>query len=533
MITITPQGQIYLCKTPLENDYKNQLTFSNATSQLTYFSSKVFKTLTEYTYIKQDNVIKVGYPIDEIIDCNYLYYQNGEFSNKYYFCFITKMEYVNENCTRVYFEVDVWQTYQFNIVYNSCFVEREHVNDDTIGKHTIPENLETGETIQVADPSYIFSRGYMTYVCLACTEVATNTPNVSDARTFNGIYSGLYYLIFWSASDASRYIHAMDGLGKADAINSVFLIPTDFDFSPTWYTATIEAQGIEYSFKFSPITESSNEKVLANNETITIPTKLGNNYVPKNNKLFTWPYNYFYISNHVGSDVVFRYEDFLNNSPSFKVIGAITPGCSIKCIPLNYKNTTDTSTTKSYNYGINGGKYPICSWNSDVYTNWLTQNGVNIGIDILTSATKLIGGMAIGDVGLTASGTLQIANTLAEVYQHSLIPDQVKGNVNSGDITYSSQNLIFTAYKMSIRDEYAKIIDQYFSAYGYKVNTYKVPNITGRLNWNYVKTIECNFEGDIPQIYLQRIKQIFNEGITFWHDPTKMYDYTQTNTIVS
>ena len=41
MISITPQGQIYLCKTPLENDYKNQLTFSNSTSQLTYFNSKI------------------------------------------------------------------------------------------------------------------------------------------------------------------------------------------------------------------------------------------------------------------------------------------------------------------------------------------------------------------------------------------------------------------------------------------------------------------------------------------------------------
>ena len=34
-MTITPQGQLYLCKTPLENDYKNQLTFANANAQLT------------------------------------------------------------------------------------------------------------------------------------------------------------------------------------------------------------------------------------------------------------------------------------------------------------------------------------------------------------------------------------------------------------------------------------------------------------------------------------------------------------------
>ena len=52
MISITPQGEIYLCKTPLENDYKHQLTFSNANAQMTYFNSKIEKTLDNYTYIK-------------------------------------------------------------------------------------------------------------------------------------------------------------------------------------------------------------------------------------------------------------------------------------------------------------------------------------------------------------------------------------------------------------------------------------------------------------------------------------------------
>ena len=42
-MTITPQGQLYLCKTPLENDYKNQLTFSNETAQLTYFNIILYK----------------------------------------------------------------------------------------------------------------------------------------------------------------------------------------------------------------------------------------------------------------------------------------------------------------------------------------------------------------------------------------------------------------------------------------------------------------------------------------------------------
>ena len=57
------------------------------------------------------------------------------------------MEYVNDNMTDVYIKLDVFQTYQFDFQYKKCFVEREHVNDDTVGLHTVPENLETGEYI--------------------------------------------------------------------------------------------------------------------------------------------------------------------------------------------------------------------------------------------------------------------------------------------------------------------------------------------------------------------------------------------------
>ena len=146
-MTVNPQGLLYLCKTPLESDYKNQLTFANANAQLTYFNSTIQYTFDNYTYVKKDNAVLVGKNIDDIINCNYLFYQNKGFTTKYYFCFITNMEYVNENCTRIIFETDCYQTWQFDIVLKNTFIEREHVSDDSVGANTVPENLETGEYI--------------------------------------------------------------------------------------------------------------------------------------------------------------------------------------------------------------------------------------------------------------------------------------------------------------------------------------------------------------------------------------------------
>ena len=78
----------------------------------------------------------------------------------------------------------------------------------------------------------------------------------------------------------------------------------------------------------------------------------------------------------------------------------------------------------------------------------------------------------------------------------------------------------------------ARVIDNYFTMYGYKVNRLKVPNIYGRENWNYVKTIGANIEGDIPEEDINELKNIFNAGVTLWHNASTYLDYTQSNSII-
>jgi hypothetical protein len=85
---------------------------------------------------------------------------------------------------------------------------------------------------------------------------------------------------------------------------------------------------------------------------------------------------------------------------------------------------------------------------------------------------------------------------------------------------------------MSIKAEYARCADEFLSQFGYKCNRVKVPNITGRRNWNYVKTVGCYIEADIPQDDLQNIKNMFDRGITFWHNPATFADYSQNNDII-
>ena len=547
-MAITPQTNLKLLKCHLNLDNSNQLNFSNATTQYNYFNSLTKLEASNFTYQRKDNVIKYPAHIDSIIEYNYVMYQNSNYSSKWFYAYIVRMEYVNDNMTNIYIKTDPWQTWQFNITFMRSFVEREHVNDDTVGLHTVPESLETGEYICNSRVK-LYEGDSNTTICALCSDIPDEVQSTLSVtlNSYNSIFNGCYILVFDPENTnlaISNFLRAMDKLNKADAVVSIFLVPTTLVNGTVTYTVCNIDVGNRQTIttKCGVLPTSTGAVTLATSTAFTAPTTL-NGYTPKNNKLRTYPYSYFYISNNAGSDINFNYEDFASGSASFKTLGAITPGCSIRCVPLNYKKLTDTSSsTNSFNAGISVAKYPICAWKSDTYINWLTENGVNLSLQVaggvLSAGVGLAtiigtgGAGALAGGGMVAGGVGAIINAIASDYQHSLIPDQAKGNTNTGDVIFSSGNLDVVAYKMSVRSEYAQIIDGFFSMYGYKVNTSKVPNLTGRTNWNYVKCIDVNIEGYIPQEDLQELKGMFNEGITIWHNPTTFLDYSQNNAII-
>ena len=538
MSAITPQTELRLLKCPLEEDNKHQLTFASSTAQYTYFNGLTHLTADNFTYQRKDSIIRYPEHIDNLLGYNYVMYQNEAYTNKWFYAFITNMEYVNDHMTNITIKTDCFQTWQFDIVYKKSFIEREHVNDDTVGKHTVPEQVETGDYV-CNSSGYIFSAGNTNYIIIGATkepeEIGTNIN-----KNYNGIFSGCQYLAFDSSTGATNYLRAMDNLGIGDAVVNVFMAPSTLCGTLTWITVNIHDDPLTpdhtITTKYAKIPNSSTAVALSTSSNITSPTTL-DSYTPKNNKLFTYPYNYFYVSNNAGSNAEFKYEEFVNNTAYFKTFGALTPGCSIRSVPFNYKKYTGTDPYGDiFDAGITAPKYPICSWSTDLYKNWATQNTLNLGFSTVGAATALIGATFLGGPvgwGLAASGLGMIGNTVREYYQHSFTPPQAQGNTNSGDVVFSAEQMDLPYYKMTIKSEYAEIIDNYFSTYGYKVNVVKLPNVTGRTTWNFVKTIDCNLEGNIPQADIDELKKMFNNGVTFWHSTTNFLNYSATNTIVT
>ena len=565
MAAVTPSTNLYLLKNPINLSKQNQLTFANATAQQNYFLGITNKLAVDnFTYQRKDYVIRYPACIDDIFDYNYCMYQNTAYGNKWFYAYITNMRWISDHMTEITIETDVYQTFMFDVTFKASFVEREHVNNDTIGLHTIPEGLETGEYISEDRVDTDFGAAHpVIMVTEYCSLSSTSDDRGYDMGDKNrivqaggylgGIYQGCMFLL---CGELATYglteqdiLASYADAGKIDSVVGMFMAPDaltgyedpSLQTSTMWYWASWSG-GLAYA----PFTYLNKIGVSQDMGTIAIGKPYNNiaGVVPKNNKLYTYPYIYLVGTNNTGIQNTYLYEYF--NDPEeqgiyqgycrFNTYGVVCPGCSIKTTPLYYKGI-------NYNYseGIPLGKYPICSYTGDMYTNWLTQNSVNTAVSLVTSGLQVVAGGALAATGAgalmgagqIASGLTGIASTLGTIYEHSLTPPQAQGDVNTGDVTYTKVGNNYSFYKMCIKPEMVTVIDNYFSMFGYKVNVVKVPNLTGRTYWNYVKTIDCNIEGLIPEYYMDELKSMFNAGITLWHDATKFLDYSQTNSIVS
>ena len=134
---------------------------------------------------------------------------------------------------------------------------------------------------------------------------------------------------------------------------------------------------------------------------------------------------------------------------------------------------------------------------------------------------------------MLVGGVAGVTNSLHQFYVAELQPPQVAGNTNCGDVMTASENNTFAFITETIRYNQARIIDKYFDMFGYKTNLVKVPETNHRANWWYTKTIDANIVGDIPESDMEKIRQCYNQGITFWKNPANMYNYDVDNSIVN
>ena len=538
-------GRVILARgIKLDKTYKNILDYSES-SMVSLVTSKAVASLSNCSFLRQgETIIEVEVAYGTALQANYIAFENPDYSNKWFFGFIDEVEYVSEKNSRIHYTIDELSTWFDYWNPRACFVVREHTNNDTAGNNTLDENINLGEFVFNGNSvdfggTYNNKTDEESYICIAVSELIdpfdTTNPLTTNVPYFGGIYSGLKYIFFYNFEDVNKTVDYYVAKGKKDAIMSIFYVPFDFV-----HNSTVKAQAYQYekdgqtSYIYTYWIEPTNSPLEFNYD-FTKPSTI-NGYAPKNNKLFTYPYCFFNINNNNGLECEYRYEDF-SGVPQFKVLETLCPSMSIKAVARNYKSGSSANT---WGEGIMGAKTVQCSWITDYYTNWLTQNAVNLGLQAFGAAAGAGASIAAGNVvGGTMGLVSSIGGIVSEHYRASMVPDQVHGNLNSGDVSFSRNKMCFTFLPKSIKAEYARIIDDYFTMFGYKTSRLKMPNQTGRTYWNYVQIAEGESIGftidngiSVPSASMDIINNAYQRGVTIWHNHENIGNYTLSNTIV-
>lgn len=516
---IQPTTNIKLLKNvPLDTTYEHTIYFSNNLSQQEYFSSLVKYNLTNYSYQRvKRGVSRVGIKADDLYDCNYMMFQNTAYGNKWFYAFITNVEFINNECSEVTFELDVMQTWCFSYDIDYCFVEREHTETDVIGEHIEPETIATGEYV-FNNYQSIISMNDMC-VCLAIVD----TDGESSGTLYDGIY-GSAELWVYSSTDVSGINDKINEYTqKPDSIISMYMLPILFIGSvPSTHKLSYGAGAIKNNITLTGISA---------NDTL-------NGYKPKNKKLYTYPYNFYHIDNASGSELSLRYEFFSNLTPVVEISGTVTQPVIAVLRPCSYKGLAGYSELAGYatlnTESLQLNNYPMCSWNVDAYQAWVAQNSIPIALNTISSVGQmgLAGAFSTNPTASLASSAIgQVSNIVGQFYQASIAADISKGNLNNGGANVANNKQQFYGGRCSVTAQYARMIDDYFTMFGYAIKRVKKPNRNSRPHWNYVKTIGCTLTGSIPADDMKKICSIYNNGITFWKNGAEIGHYELDNTV--
>ena len=536
----------------LDKEYKNVLTYSE--SQLLAVlrdNTHLIYEASNYSFVDEfQNIICVQVPYGSCIALNYMAFQNPRYNNKWFFCFIDKVEYNSESSTNITFHVDSWATWYESLHFKNCYTIREHVSNDTVGLHTVSEDLAVPEV--VLDESAIVDTAMddSLYIAVSSNWSPDSETGFDGILAYNKNVFGNNIYLFPLTDDGvyylEHYLFIVGGQGHTDDIHAIFIIPSFLvpsgSYTSLSFVKTIA--GVEVQCVCARIRYDSSYNYIPYTKEYDILKKTSfSDYTPKNNKLFCYPYNYLLASNNMGSTNIYKYEDFDSTSCKFELQGALSVGCSFRVVPKKYKSKGASVNFKNNDEALILAKYPTCSWSSDAYTNWLTQSAVNItqrylGEDVTNVLTKIgevsegIGNFISGATG--SSLPSNVAGALGAFSKQQLLPEITGGN-STGDVNYAAGNQSITFMRMRAKKEYLEIIDDYFSRFGYKILRVKVPEINSRTYWNYVQigNGETLAVGDVPQTDLDIINKVAQRGFTIWHNHDNIGNYQLTNSIVT
>lgn len=557
-MNVIPKSEVRLLSAvPLNNSYEHTMDFSSKEEQTNYFLAKTQHTFSDLTYVKEHNALMVPVASDGLYVCNYIMFQNPEFASKWFYGFITKKEYVNPNTTRIHFEIDPFQTWQFELRFRSSFIEREHCkrwnSDGSPVINTIDEGLNYGTEYEVVDNmQYIPYNTIFFLVIVATQTMHGGTAEVGKITpTLNGSPQPLTYYVHPFKMNGTTPTVNMDGTAidlspLTDVLKSLYKNKTAVNNIASLYITEYTGIPIARNGEVLTVSMSNFDHATIQDDSDSFNTlyvknapayakleqALGNKYggyhEVTESKLMMYPYMMTVLTDMKGNHQEIKNEYIQGNTLTISTTGSM--GVSNK-VAYNVKNylmkesdilSAGEITLRNGIINNNPNDVPIIT---DMLSAYLQGNRNAIENQkhtiLYNQASGMVGSAFNRDVkGMVdsgASGFLQMEGLMAKQKDLSTIPPQITRLGGNTAFDYGNDVKGLYIVRLQITAEYRKMLTNFFKMFGYKVNDVKVPNLRSRQHFNFIKTVGANVTGNIPAEDLAVIKQMFDNGVTIWH----------------
>lgn len=367
--------EVVMLQVPWDSNYRDIIIWDSIEERNKYIDENTLAiterwTSKSFSYLKPNEPVRVPLPYSAAYKYNYIVVQNpmqpvvGEEEPLRLCYFITSMAYVNPQTTELTLQLDVIQTYQFDVRLGGMFVERSHMPmservfkgldvDDITGNHlrkylNMPEGLDVGSEYVMANHEWYpltepTSNELGSIIVISTADLAADpgsidSPilNVADGQMADGLPSGcnVYSMDFQTFT---MFLKKMKNKSwVAQCIQSISTYPARllskgepvklFGDSPTIYflgnTDTLSATMEPYA------------------TTGNIFQQLSNGFPDayrKYFKVYTYPYSVIELTAYNGNSVFIKPELVDGNTLSLMVIGcALAPFARTGVFVSNY-----------------------------------------------------------------------------------------------------------------------------------------------------------------------------------------------------
>lgn len=405
----TPQGltpntwpvgtEVTLMQVPWDADYRDIVIWDDAKQRNDYLESQALSGTgwrsKRFSYCRPNEPISVPVPYSAAYKYNYVVVQNpmqpvdGEEQPLKLCYFILSTDYIAPGTTQLTLQLDVIQTYQFDVCLGNMFIERGHMGiSNAVFKNgvqnlqgqylrkylNVPEGLDIGDSYVMANHEWypltdastadIGKIIIISSADLAADPGSTDSPNlnVADGQNADGIPSGCN-VYSMTLSTFKAVLNAMkEKSWVAQCIQSVSTFP-----------ARLLSAGVDVElFGNTGITM----QFLGETDTLELPLKTyattGNIYQQLSNgvpdgyhdlyKAYTYPYAVIELTAYNGNSVFVKPELVYGNTLALTVIGcAVAPFARIGVFPTNYGQAFEGGQPVNYNqyswHGFDGSDH--------------------------------------------------------------------------------------------------------------------------------------------------------------------------------